>query len=352
MASSLDYDPEFPHYWSEHPRDKVFGANTNAFSSRFSGFSICHPIHGNTMFLASKHAIYSAAVNTEETASVMLLPSWNYNMTTIPYASLCRKYPRLCKFLGTIPSNQVQYTKVPFWNNIELPLSKHSWKLQVIAIWNTKGRVCLNAHNKDCLKELAKEIPEARWEIQNIHNHPYQTAAGSGQQSGLSKMNKLPNDHPQTSEGPDITSAQISTDQPHNWNIDEAPQNSSSQNQIRKVKNWRDWTYTDGSLQKNEVGQDTKSGVYHPHLNVSHYVNPKGMDITNTISRAELAAIAAAVIHSYSHIATGSLTSLHQIKKQLSHPNLHHHHIQGDVVQSINYLCVHFSDSLHRWGKT
>ena len=59
------------------------------------------------------------------------------------------------------------------------------------------------------------------------------------------------------------------------------------------------------------------------------------MGITNTISCAELAAIAAAVIHGYSHIATDSLTSLHQIKKQLSHPNLYRHHIQGDVLQSI-----------------
>ena len=58
------------------------------------------------------------------------------------------------------------------------------------------------------------------------------------------------------------------------------------------------------------------------------------MGITNTISRADLAAIAAAVIHGYSHIATDSLTSLHQIKKELSHPNLHRHHIQ-DVLQSI-----------------
>jgi hypothetical protein len=57
------------------------------------------------------------------------------------------------------------------------------------------------------------------------------------------------------------------------------------------------------------------------------------MGITNTISRAELAAIAAAVTHGYSHIATNSLTSLHHIKKQLSYPNLHH--IQGDVLQSI-----------------
>ena len=143
---------------------------------------------------------------------------------------------------------------------------------------------------------------------QNINNNPYHTALGPEQHSGLNKFNKLPNDHPRAPEGPDKTSALISTDQPHNCNIDEAPQNSSSQNLTRKVKYWWDWTYTDGSLQKNEVGQDNGSGVYHPHLNVSHYVNQKGMGMTNTISRADLAAIAAAVIHGYSHIATDSLT--------------------------------------------
>ena len=127
--------------------------------------------------------------------------------------------------------------------------------------------VCLNVHNKDWLKELAKEIPEAKWEIHDIHDHPYQTALGSGQHSGLSKFNKLPNDHPQGSYGPNKTSALISTDQPQNYcNIDEAPQNSSSQNLTGKVKDWQDRTYTDGSLQKNEVGQDTGSGVYRPHL--------------------------------------------------------------------------------------
>jgi hypothetical protein len=83
-----------------------------------------------------------------------------------------------------------------------------------------------------------------------MHNHPYQTALGSGQHSGLNKFIKLPNDHPQASEGPDKRIALISTDQPHNCNIDEAPQNSSSQNLTRKVKYRQDWTYTDGSLQK------------------------------------------------------------------------------------------------------
>jgi len=76
----------------------------------------------------------------------------------------------------------------------QIPLSKHTWELKIIATWNTKGRVCLNAHNKDWIKQLVKEILEAKWEIQNIHNHPYQTALGSGQHSGLNKFNKLPND--------------------------------------------------------------------------------------------------------------------------------------------------------------
>jgi hypothetical protein len=65
------------------------------------------------MLLATRHAIYSAAVSTEETATFMLLPSWNKDMTTNPYASLCREYPHMCKFLGTIPSNQLQYANSP-----------------------------------------------------------------------------------------------------------------------------------------------------------------------------------------------------------------------------------------------
>jgi hypothetical protein len=152
MASPLDYDPKFPHCWSEYPREKVFGANTNAFSSLFSGFSTCHPIYQeNTMLLATRHANYPAAGSTEEIATFMLLPSWNKNMTTNPYAPLCRKYPHMCKFLGTIPLDQLQYAKVSFWKNIQKPLSEHSGELKVIAIWSTKGRVCLNAHNKDWL---------------------------------------------------------------------------------------------------------------------------------------------------------------------------------------------------------
>ena len=43
------------------------------------------------------------------------------------------------------------------------------------------------------------------------------------------------------------------------------------------------------------------------HISLREYVNPRGVCITNTTSLAEQAAIAAAIIHS--HIATDSLTS-------------------------------------------
>jgi hypothetical protein len=40
-------------------------------------------------------------------------------------------------------------------------------------------------------KRTCQKIPEAKWEIQNMHNHPCQTALGSGQHSGLNKFNLI-----------------------------------------------------------------------------------------------------------------------------------------------------------------
>ena len=46
MASALDFDPGNSSYWSERHRDIiVFGVNYNAFATKFTGFSICHPMY-------------------------------------------------------------------------------------------------------------------------------------------------------------------------------------------------------------------------------------------------------------------------------------------------------------------
>eukprot|EP00983_Pelagomonas_calceolata_P086474 1156767-Pelagomonas_calceolata.AAC.1 len=76
MASFLDYNTQYLHYWSSDPRDILFGARHNSLSSKFSEISICQPIYGNkAMTLALRHAIYSDISNAETTATFMFLPA-------------------------------------------------------------------------------------------------------------------------------------------------------------------------------------------------------------------------------------------------------------------------------------
>jgi len=103
------------------------------------------------------------------------------------------------------------------------------------------------------------------------HNDPYPSALSTEETPGLNKIRKITNDHlHRTPQGPQDKASTLAQFQCSS----EAAQQSSSPNLIRKVQDWRDWTYTDGSFKKHEEGQDTGSGVYHPCFNVSHYVNP------------------------------------------------------------------------------
>ncbi len=76
--------------------------------------------------------------------------------------------------------------------------------------------------------------------------------------------------------------------------------------------------------------------TYHPSSGNSNLVEPNSAGITNTIGRVELAAIAAAITHNHTHIATDSLTSLHQIRKHLLYPEKHRHHVQGDLLKILS----------------
>jgi hypothetical protein len=140
-------------------------------------------------------------------------------MTTNPYSSLYCKFPLMLRFLGSIPSGQF-HVEVSFWNDIQTPLPKHIRDLHIIAIWSTKGRNCLSACNKNWLKDHAKDIPEAKWEINPsttptdrlptafipllIHRTPYPSALSTGKTPGLYKVNKLPSDrlHQTHKQGP------------------------------------------------------------------------------------------------------------------------------------------------------
>jgi len=88
-----------------------------------------------------------------------------------------------------------------------------------------------------------------------------------------------------------------------------------------KYPNWRLWAYTDGSCigkAENFLG----AGVYCPQTKAECYVDSGGVGMTNTINRAELTGIAAALTNKYTQIATDSACSLSQIRKQLLFPEM------------------------------
>eukprot|EP00983_Pelagomonas_calceolata_P025332 794728-Pelagomonas_calceolata.AAC.4 len=69
------------------------------------------------------------------------------------------------------------------------------------------------------------------------------------------------------------------------------------------------------------------------------YIREK--DLTNTIVKAELAAIAVAVPHGYSCIATNSL-SLSTKSEVKTYPELYQQQVQGNVLSTITQLVHHF----------
>ncbi len=52
MASPLDFNPSYSHYWSADSRNALFGAHIDSLSSQFTGFSVCHP---NLLLLRPNH---------------------------------------------------------------------------------------------------------------------------------------------------------------------------------------------------------------------------------------------------------------------------------------------------------
>lgn len=52
----------------------------------------------------------------------------------------------------------------------------------------------------------------------------------------------------------------------------------------------------------------TGAGTYDPDTSTPNFVEPNGLDITKTISRVEMTAITAAILHNLSRSANGSLS--------------------------------------------
>ena len=87
-ASALSYNPSYKCFWSDRQRDAVFGAYYRPLATKFTGFSMCHPIYDDGVMLdLIKHALHSSLAAQTATATLMFLPNWK-GMSTNAYMKM------------------------------------------------------------------------------------------------------------------------------------------------------------------------------------------------------------------------------------------------------------------------
>ena len=82
--------------------------------------------------------------------------------------------------------------------------------------------------------------------------------------------------------------------------------------------------------------------VYCPQTKAECYVDSGGVGMANTINRADLTGIAAALTNKYTQIALDSVCSLSQIRKQLLFPEMQRDHIHSNLLEQIVSLIYAF----------
>ncbi len=76
-ASDISFGSSFKEVWSKRKRGVVFGSNFNPLATKFTGFSVCHPLYEDCVMLNMvRHAIYSSLSTDSATATFLLLPNW------------------------------------------------------------------------------------------------------------------------------------------------------------------------------------------------------------------------------------------------------------------------------------
>jgi len=86
-CSALCYNPHNKAYWSNRQRIVYLGwVKHNAFTTKSTGFSMCHPIHDDHIMLKlMQHATYSATQDQLlPTSTFLFLPNWA-NRSINPY---------------------------------------------------------------------------------------------------------------------------------------------------------------------------------------------------------------------------------------------------------------------------
>ena len=344
FASPLNFHPAFPTFYSVFPEDQLFGAELDAYSRVWTGASHAHPAHNHPdMHKAVRWAIASAEacdIHNIPSCTIFTLPQ----VAGSPY-NAHMSHPCVYK-LDSIPKRMFQWWDPRFWATAGTPQKKPSTAdVAVFAVANRAGYHSFLARNADAFRTTwaamggpyisapAHTLPPYQNNMQNSPMPPPRALHRLLRE--CQGIPTIPGTVQPVYHLPELIDLQ--TNYPCTLTLASEPDSSA---------------YTDGSCIKTPEGVHRTGAAVYVHARSGpgriHHVLPGGVRYTNTINRAELAAIHAALsqTHIYPHdkdltIYTDSLCSIYNIRKMMNSPGMLRESKHLDLLSNIvNALAV------------
>ncbi|KAJ9528306.1 hypothetical protein QJQ45_014278 [Haematococcus lacustris] len=321
-ADPLTVRPETTTYWSPDINDTAFGAHHNCLLVRHTGLSTWNvPADDAVALKCVNHAIHSAT-QEEAMATIMLIPG-KKGISYPKHIDTLRRYPEYCQHLASIPPTKTNCSKP----------GKHA-NLHVYVIWNAAGQQLVTKGNpQGWLASTATALHPQR-DTHPLRNRPTNQSQPATPPSGHKQHMRLPLDKDLPTSG-------------HQRSHQQLTQHSTTQPRMA-ITEWATLAYTDGSCIKTSGAAPASvgAGVYIPETNVLITVALDDPEC-NTINKAELTAIHAAITAGVKRIATDSLCSIYQIRRALANPMSLITHRHNDILTAIATLIIDSPDTIH-----
>ncbi|KAJ9528726.1 hypothetical protein QJQ45_020662 [Haematococcus lacustris] len=321
-ADPLTVRPETTTYWSPDTNDTAFGAHHNCLLVRHTVLSTWNvPADDAVALKCVNHAIHSAT-QEEAMATIMLIPG-KKGISYPKHIDTLRRYPEYCQHLASIPPTKPTCSKP----------GKHA-NLHIYVIWNAAGQQLVTKGNpQGWLASTAIALHPQR-DTHPIHNRPTNQSQPATPPSGHKQHMRLPSDRDLPTSG-------------HQRSHNQLTEHSTTQPRMA-ITEWATIAYTDGSCIKTSgtAPASVGAGVYIPETNVLITVALDDPE-SNTINKAELTAIHAALKAGATRIATDSLCSIYQIRRALANPMSLITHRHNDILTAIATLIIDSPVTIH-----
>jgi ribonuclease HI len=306
-------------FWSSNSRDQLFGASHQEEGTKWTGASLANPPPLATEMDKCLRWAIAASLEEEATLAILLLPE-----TTLAGYARWLGHSNV-RIMDTLKPEESLAMPADYWYGETTNSKKKAQNIMVIAIGNPQGleRYMREEHLKSAYASLLNREP-----------HPRQATVPDVPRQGPINLDAIAFKIPRKFElAPVEQACQIPSRNKGPGNAQapaEAPAKPTLRQQYPDVhrmkhEDQRTHLYTDGSCLEGPP-QRIGAAVYQPLTGITHLVDPCGKGPTNTINRAELSGIYAALQHvALTHedvtVFTDSLCALQQIRAAIHKPS-------------------------------